>query len=1171
LIKTPEDLVELASSPDDWGANTYFQLGNDLDMTGQSFTPIGKPGQPFAGTFNGDNFVISNLQVTATGTNDGTGLFGQCAGTITDLGMSNILINSPGTNRCGAIAGQLLGGTILRCYSEGGSINVGGNGWVGGIVGVIFNGAIATVEDCYSSTSITAGWGKGGVVGQTRDAHLINRVAYYGPSANLPAIVNVFGGGGIAPTHAVYALASGATDPNATGLSASQLLDEANYPTFDFTNTWEIDQAQGYAVLRSAPATDPPGDPLVVLSPEYFFITNKATGKKIQPADASDNAPIIQVPASSVGELAQWEVVETGLGSYYFYLRNRSTGKVFRPTDDAQGSLLIQVPEDDADTYTQWNAEHTGNGFVYLRNRATNDFFRPRTQSDASQVPANSPDAEVIQRPDSDTDAYTQWRFVPAEVSAPTFVPTQDPNTDGNLGWQIVPGLSDEFNDNSLDDAKWQNSDPSRWIGRAPGIFREDAVTEADDNLKITVSQLPSPEVVNNETFTHAGGNIYSKNAGQVGYYYEARMKANKTFMSSTFWLINTASEGSGCDVRTTELDIQECVGQVTGTAPFAQSFDESIHSNTHSRGTTCPETPTGSNGNDALIGGKVWEDYHVYSAWWKSPNEIVFFLDGHEVYTITPPADFNLPMYLRMVTETYDWNPVPADGGMTGTQEERTTYYDWVRTWKLVKVDDEAPVALLDSVVIYTQPDTVLTQSSYDLRIAYQAADDRDIIIALYKGNQFIRNTKVTVAAGEDILDVTLNLLSDPVPGNDYNFRANIRTVGGGFQDVFVVDTTDMFVIACPDPTDTDNDGIGDACDDDDDNDGVLDVNDNCPLTTNPDQVDTDSDGDGDSCDLDDDNDGIPDSMDPYALDATNQGEGMILARVWDDKNADGKQNSGETGGISGVTVKLRKANGGNVLQTRSTNAEGLALFRNVPLGQDVKLEFVKKDKHARTLADQGSNENIDSDANTSNGFTGSFQLSSTDNLIKDQDCGLFAPGSIVARVWDDKNADGKQNSGETDGVSGVTVKLRKANGGNVLQTRTTNADGLATFTNVPTDLAVKLEFVKKDKHARTQADQGSNQSIDSDANQSNGHTASFQLVGGSVTVDSVDCGLFAPGSIVARVWDDLNADGKQNSGETDGVSGVTVKLRKANGGNVLQTRTTNADGLATFTNVPT
>lgn len=54
---------------------------------------------------------------------------------------------------------------------------------------------------------------------------------------------------------------------------------------------------------------------------------------------------------------------------------------------------------------------------------------------------------------------------------------------------------------------------------------------------------------------------------------------------------------------------------------------------------------------------------------------------------------------------------------------------------------------------------------------------------------------------------------------------------------------------IANADQIDTDNDGIGDACDDDDDNDGILDVNDNCPLVANPDQEDSDNDGVGNAC----------------------------------------------------------------------------------------------------------------------------------------------------------------------------------------------------------------------------------------------------------------------------------------------------------------------------------
>jgi len=80
-----------------------------------------------------------------------------------------------------------------------------------------------------------------------------------------------------------------------------------------------------------------------------------------------------------------------------------------------------------------------------------------------------------------------------------------------------------------------------------------------------------------------------------------------------------------------------------------------------------------------------VYDDFHVYGVWWKNKDEVLFFLDGKLIGKVNPPADYDIEMHLRMVVETYDWNPVPADGGMTGSKEDRTTTYNWVRTWKLV------------------------------------------------------------------------------------------------------------------------------------------------------------------------------------------------------------------------------------------------------------------------------------------------------------------------------------------------------------------------------------------------------------------------------------------------------------------------------------------------------
>ncbi|PCJ98672.1 MAG: hypothetical protein COA50_00030 [Flavobacteriaceae bacterium] len=54
---------------------------------------------------------------------------------------------------------------------------------------------------------------------------------------------------------------------------------------------------------------------------------------------------------------------------------------------------------------------------------------------------------------------------------------------------------------------------------------------------------------------------------------------------------------------------------------------------------------------------------------------------------------------------------------------------------------------------------------------------------------------------------------------------------------------------------------------DDDDDNDGILDVDDNCPLSSNANQLDTDGDTEGDACDTDDDGDSILDVNDNCSL----------------------------------------------------------------------------------------------------------------------------------------------------------------------------------------------------------------------------------------------------------------------------------------------------------------
>ena len=265
----------------------------------------------------------------------------------------------------------------------------------------------------------------------------------------------------------------------------------------------------------------------------------------------------------------------------------------------------------------------------------------------------------------------------------PFFEEGEDPKP-SVANWQLVKGMSDEFNGTKVDQKKWQISGQG-WIGRAPGLFVANNVSVDDGALQIITTTLEKPIEKQGKTYTHGGGYVGSYEGMTYGYY-ECRMKANKTFMSSTFWLINDKRDASGCDKRTTELDIQECVGEVTTDQQWAQKMLDHMNSNTHSR--DIPKNCTISSGT---LGAKeplnemASDNYHVYGVWWKSKDEVLYFLDGKFHAKVKPAADFNIPMHLRMVVETYDWNPVPADGGMTADKVDRTTYYDWVRVWRLV------------------------------------------------------------------------------------------------------------------------------------------------------------------------------------------------------------------------------------------------------------------------------------------------------------------------------------------------------------------------------------------------------------------------------------------------------------------------------------------------------
>jgi len=257
--------------------------------------------------------------------------------------------------------------------------------------------------------------------------------------------------------------------------------------------------------------------------------------------------------------------------------------------------------------------------------------------------------------------------------------------------WAKVEDMSDEFEGTVFDDAKWHrnpSTDGFNWVGRPPGLFKSENVAVGNGNLNVSVEKMATSQTVNGNNYTHGGAIVRSKNVAVQGQYYECRMKANSTVMSSTFWIAFKQNCNTG-PVRKLELDIQECVGRIhSGTPDWAVDYANVYASNTWRHYRTCDTEITESiqSPGKTVLEEENNSRFFVYGCWWKSPTEVLFYLDGVYTHSITPPTDFDLEGHITMAIETYNWNPVGDAGSIfeTGSVDELTTKYDWVRTWKL-------------------------------------------------------------------------------------------------------------------------------------------------------------------------------------------------------------------------------------------------------------------------------------------------------------------------------------------------------------------------------------------------------------------------------------------------------------------------------------------------------
>lgn len=270
---------------------------------------------------------------------------------------------------------------------------------------------------------------------------------------------------------------------------------------------------------------------------------------------------------------------------------------------------------------------------------------------------------------------------------------------------------------------------------------------------------------------------------------------------------------------------------------------------------------------------------------------------------------------------------------------------------------------------------------------------------------------------------------------------------------------------------------------------------------------------------------------------------------RVWEDKNANGIQDTGEPG-IPGATVQLYACNG-NLLASTTTDSGGLYEFMDLAAGS-YYVVFTKPAGFASASPKDIGDDGADSDADRSSGATACVTLAPGQSNLT-VDAGFYNPTSLGDRVWEDKNGNGIQdcssvpaptsasqkwplpvspNQCEEPGIPNVPVSLVDCtSGATVMGPVHTDQDGFYLFENLMAgNYCVKFDKPNICDGAPayfTQANAGGDGAVNSDADPSGQTTVT--LAAGE-TNRTVDAGVYCPAKLGDRIWLDNNLDGDQN-----------------------------------------
>ena len=141
------DLIKIGSA---YGLSDYYQLMNNVTLTSQ-FQPIGysevdSAWKGFSGGFNGNGYTINAMNLTGEYANAGLFSSINSNATVTNLQISNAVINGSYTN-AGVLAGVVNGSVDRIAITDATISNVASNSFTGALAGVYNN---STLKMCYA-------------------------------------------------------------------------------------------------------------------------------------------------------------------------------------------------------------------------------------------------------------------------------------------------------------------------------------------------------------------------------------------------------------------------------------------------------------------------------------------------------------------------------------------------------------------------------------------------------------------------------------------------------------------------------------------------------------------------------------------------------------------------------------------------------------------------------------------------------------------------------------------------------------------------------------------------------------------------------------------------------------------------------------------------------------